>query len=375
MVTRTVVCPDCGETVPYGRLSCPACGSLLAAVAGAPRRAEPLAAVAVAEPPTLDDAPSEDPSPLPPVVPNRARPGRRLEAAAAENDQPLAHPTEAHDDDALAAAVTDEKSMPVASMPPVLQDWPGSPAAAPAPLEPFRYEHEQSWDAGDEPEEAVPLADPPHPAAVGAYVPPSAPSPATEDGPGTGVLTPAATPEVAGGPAYVRSTAAPMRPFGASIQAGTAPEQPATAGSKPLRAGDAPLLADLPFDAPDTLTGWLVTGGAGLATLSFLLPWVANVADYVNAWGLAVPSRILPMVAALALLGLSTTPNRLPGWVRSAVLPLALGGLLLGLVWSSVFGNRAALGVLVAAVAAFLLMLGGAMSVRPARHAEPDTGV
>ena len=34
MPARTIVCPDCGEAVPRGRLSCPACGALLAAVAG-----------------------------------------------------------------------------------------------------------------------------------------------------------------------------------------------------------------------------------------------------------------------------------------------------------------------------------------------------
>ncbi len=37
MTLRTIDCAECGETVPYGRLSCPACGSLLASVAGAPR--------------------------------------------------------------------------------------------------------------------------------------------------------------------------------------------------------------------------------------------------------------------------------------------------------------------------------------------------
>ena len=36
MATRTIECGECGESVPYGRLSCPACGALLAAVARAP---------------------------------------------------------------------------------------------------------------------------------------------------------------------------------------------------------------------------------------------------------------------------------------------------------------------------------------------------
>ncbi len=32
---KTISCVDCGESVPYGRLSCPVCGALLASVAGA----------------------------------------------------------------------------------------------------------------------------------------------------------------------------------------------------------------------------------------------------------------------------------------------------------------------------------------------------
>lgn len=39
MTARSVVCPKCGADVPYGRLSCTACGALLASVAGSERRA------------------------------------------------------------------------------------------------------------------------------------------------------------------------------------------------------------------------------------------------------------------------------------------------------------------------------------------------
>ena len=37
MTERAIVCPGCGEAVPYGRLSCPECGTLLASVAGGVR--------------------------------------------------------------------------------------------------------------------------------------------------------------------------------------------------------------------------------------------------------------------------------------------------------------------------------------------------
>jgi len=39
MSPQSIVCTACDATVPYGRLSCPACGELLASVAGAARPA------------------------------------------------------------------------------------------------------------------------------------------------------------------------------------------------------------------------------------------------------------------------------------------------------------------------------------------------
>ena len=41
MKTKTIDCVECGEKVSYGRLSCPACGALLASVAGGPARQVP----------------------------------------------------------------------------------------------------------------------------------------------------------------------------------------------------------------------------------------------------------------------------------------------------------------------------------------------
>src|SRR6185312_8119403 len=69
MMSKTFDCAECGASAPYGRLSCPSCGALLASVTGAlkpalraaqveaesDRRSEsvPIAtgSVAVAEPP------------------------------------------------------------------------------------------------------------------------------------------------------------------------------------------------------------------------------------------------------------------------------------------------------------------------------------
>lgn len=50
-----IVCPECGHAVPYGRLTCPACGTLLAAVSGGSRRGQ-LTRTSVDEPPAEAEA-------------------------------------------------------------------------------------------------------------------------------------------------------------------------------------------------------------------------------------------------------------------------------------------------------------------------------
>ena len=99
MATRTVVCPECGAEVPYGRLSCVACGTLLASVAGASRR---------------------------PVVQRTGQgsdgdeamtPGDAVDAAAAS----AASARGARD--ATVAAASDDADQP--PVPPVLHDWTG----------------------------------------------------------------------------------------------------------------------------------------------------------------------------------------------------------------------------------------------------------
>lgn len=70
MFPRTIVCPDCGEAVPSGRSSCPACGVPLASMATTARPAD-----AVVDAATADHAPSEDPSVLAPArIQTRALP-------------------------------------------------------------------------------------------------------------------------------------------------------------------------------------------------------------------------------------------------------------------------------------------------------------
>src|SRR5215207_235942 len=46
MSPQSIICAACDASVPYGRLSCPACGELLASVAGAARPTRTRAATA-----------------------------------------------------------------------------------------------------------------------------------------------------------------------------------------------------------------------------------------------------------------------------------------------------------------------------------------
>ena len=67
MTAQTIVCGACAGAVPHGRLSCPACGELLASVAGGSRR-NPIARVAPPTPPTLMvDPPLSPGSYVPPM--------------------------------------------------------------------------------------------------------------------------------------------------------------------------------------------------------------------------------------------------------------------------------------------------------------------
>ena len=52
---KTISCVDCGESVPYGRLSCPVCGALLASVAGARGPSRTVVKLAPDPEPVMDE--------------------------------------------------------------------------------------------------------------------------------------------------------------------------------------------------------------------------------------------------------------------------------------------------------------------------------
>lgn len=450
MAARTVVCPECSETLPYGRLSCPACGSLLAAVTGGRARAAP--------PPVVPPAPIPDPEPLATPAEESVAPRPRRRWRAKQNDSsaeqtetavaagaapgaagaapgPIrsaaASPVAASRRSALApskvgavtlAARLEGAPLPTASTspaaaptPPVLGDWVLSETQALGGPSPWRrdgvqrprdedFENEvdgplgaphagggngngadrrptrlPAW-AGGEAGSAAAVDWPAAPAPVasdgakpaspppGAYLPPSGAFTARDSGLPRGQLV---------HPGSARVSTAPTPRAGAPVPS---PAVPAAEPPSQPRPGSASLFADLPFDTPKSLPGWLIAAGSAAAIAGFLLPWSRMIPGqggfgYLDTWGLATPSRVLLLLLVVVALAMAILPNRVPGWLRTGVAGLVLGGLLLGIVWPYLLDGASAIGTLAEAAAALLLVIGGLLVVRPQRHAEDDPAV
>ena len=119
-----------------------------------------------------------------------------------------------------------------------------------------------------------------------------------------------------------------------------------------------------------------------MAVLGFLLPWstvvigARSVGSYFDTWGLASPTHVVVLAATCSSSPSGSSRTTVPVWLRTGVLPLALGGLLVGLVWPYQVGPLGAdVGVLVVA-------LGGAGAGHrrrrhdwATRHVEVDPAV
>jgi hypothetical protein len=139
--------------------------------------------------------------------------------------------------------------------------------------------------------------------------------------------------------------------------------------------------SDLPFRAPASVAGWIVAGGSAIAAVSFLLPW-AQVGvsgtrldpDYFGRWGLANPSYLLLVAAAVAMFLVTTIPNRLPVVARTIALPILLGGIFLGLAWSYATGTYGTgPGVDAMSFGAILIVAGGMVELRGPGKDVPGT--
>jgi hypothetical protein len=355
MSSKAIVCAACNAAVPYGRLSCPACGELLASVAGAPRRvvAGAGAATATATPSVTKRgtrASRATPSVLVDVEP--------AVPAAAVAEAPIVEPPVAQ----APVVAAPEVEAPLAHAP--------APQAAPALLQPVATES-ATVDASPSWPEAAPswpeerpqwrderaLAPPPAAAAVtspslanapGAYVPPILP----------------ATP--AGPPAPARAWAGHPAGNEAAAHAGAAASSPGVVVD-PARLNE--------------FIGWLAVAGSAMAAVGFLLPWGLSVigasgVDYFDRWGMAGPFHPLVVLGVLAILVLALVPNPVPSWLRVGLPGLGLGALLLGLVWPYLLAlPGTGPGVAVVAIGAVILIAAGIAALVADRHAGEGQAV
>ena len=440
MTATSIVCRECGSPVPYGRLSCPSCGELLASVAGArppgapvttpaapaspsrsapPAKAVPAAAAvptavrtpaatakpaaATVKPPAPDASGTPAPAAAPATSSRRSRVSQTF-GRPAKTREPVSAPVpvvepnpveiepaptplefEAAPSPSQAAPVPAAPA-PVRATPPVLGDWPvGEPTAEPGPTTPGAPTPDVTAPVPDVPTSA-PAA--PAPAPVSAAV--AGPTPST-----AGVAwPPAAWPADEARPRPAASVPRPPAPTGAVAGAYLAPSATYTAGGpRPAM----PTIPPEPVNAPVTtaatasatgrrgmalpaeLAEWLSIGGSVLVIVSFVLPWATDGvigsrgSGYTSDWGLANPGHLVLILATLTILVLHIVPNRVPRWVRSGVLPLLVGGVLLGLAfayYARPFGGGT--GVAVELAGALVLVGGGLLGIPPERN-EPTT--
>ena len=353
MSSKAIVCTACSAAVPYGRLSCPACGELLASVAGAVR-----SAVATAPTKRASRAARPTPSVLVDVAPVTELPETELPEpvsfgwdAAPAQDRPL-------DDAALDLSVA--RSGPAFVEPTTF---------TPSSLEPSSTDEGPAWDrtTPDWPEAQTQWREArqtPMPAPVMVTSPSLANAP--------GAYVPPMLPGMPAGPP------APARAW-AGQPAGDPVANVAGAASTSSSSSSADSLVD-----PARLTefmGWLAAAGSAMAAVGFLLPWGISVigatgVDYVDRWGMAGPFHPLVVLGVLALLGLALVPNRIPLWIRVGLPGLGLGALLLGLVWPyMLYLPGKGPGVVVVALGAIILLAAGIAALVADRHASEHRAV
>jgi hypothetical protein len=410
MTAPSIACPSCGEEVPFGRRTCEACGASL--TGPAPDAPDATEATAEGEQPAETEPRAEPEWPVAPEPPAPEWPVAPEPPAVAVIADDVAAFTAAEPDRRAEPPELVEPDLPAeAFVPPVLRSW---TAAPPQPVGSSAVE--AAAEAG-----ASPVA--------GAWLPPSPaqrPAPPPASGSATTAAGPAARPWADAGPVAPTAAATgtestpgaempgslaqmldrtergtPRWPDGgargsAPTSAGSTMGSAAPIPSAPplspsatpaarmpaappaaiereaeLQPGRASIFSDLPFDAPESLAGWLVVGGGGLATLSFLLPWVAVLDSYFSAWGLSSLANVLAFLLVLGTTSLSLLPNRLAGWLRHGILGLAVGGFLLGLTWTRLVGATGGqIGVVLEAAGALLLVIGGVLAIAQSHGAN-----
>jgi hypothetical protein len=346
MANRTIECGECGESVPYGRLSCPACGALLAAVtrASASNGASATSNGASATTTATRASSSNGASATTTATPGSSSTRGAWRKAAGPASAPvyLIDPVpDVADEPALESSPT--------PWPPLVEREPVGTAAA-------GEAHYAPPDASlvARPQERLSSArasDPPRVPPPGAYLPPSS---AASIALTTGIGRPA--PGI-GGPTVAD-------PVGAT----TATVRAALPSLDAARVGE--------------LAGWLVAAGSAMAALGFVLPWSVAVigargyGGYLDGWGLASPTHVLALSVVLLALALGVVKTTVPAWLRTGVLGLALGGLLIGLTWPYAVGPLGAdIGAMLVTIGGLALVVGGGLALWSDRHAGSGLSV
>jgi hypothetical protein len=401
MTIKTIDCAECGASVPYGRLSCSACGALLASVTRGHRAAVRIVdagqgsapVVAAAPAPAIKAARAVALAEVAVQAHVRARPRtsakrRRAADAAAEATvatvpQPPARelalePVSAPFVEAIPERFVEDDPEPFVQpdrepvVKPLLEPLPETGFAgllAPAP-------------AGEDPETPWAPLHKPDPVLVARPYRRhladelDAPAGSTTGRPGAyrpPMIAPSVSASMAD-PAGSGQAAAPSA-FSAAV---SVPE--AGASGKPGTARS--LVGSVDTATVVDIAGWFAIVGSAMSLLGFLLPWSVTVigssgfGGYFNGWGLASPTHAFVFIGLLAVLALGIVNTPVPHWLRSGVLGLVIGGLLIGLTWPYVVGPLGAdVGVVVTALGGLALVIGGSVASWATRHAEPDPRV
>lgn len=372
MSSKAIVCTACGATVPYGRLSCPACGELLASVAGAARK------VVATAPTKRARASRSTPSVLVDVAPAEAVSPAPVEAAGPVASAGAASAAGKFAD--LPAAASQDWDIPADWAVPgpqggLLDDAPAPPnVARPGPSfvdpdRPVTLGHSANGDGRQQDD-----VEPQWPVAATHWREDRAPAPA----PAVALVT---SPSLANAPgAYVPPL--PATPAGPPAPARAWAGHP---GEDAPAATDAPAkpTSDLILDRArlTEFISWLAVAGSAMAAVGFLLPWGMSVIgatgiDYVDRWGLAGPFHPVVVLGVLAVLGAALVPNPVPMWIRTGLPGLGLGALLLGLIWPYLlYLPGTGPGVVVVALGAVILLAAGIAALVADRHAPEDEAV
>jgi hypothetical protein len=371
MASQSIVCASCRATVPYGRLSCPSCGELLASVAGAARR------VPAERPAKRTARASRQASTTAAPRATRSAPSVLVDVAPPATAVATAEPVE--------APSTDGAGWDAPEPPGTFADGPEWPVERPET--PFAVSSAAVDARNGESEASVSLP----------YVlrPVSPPTAAVSPSPAAGVLPaipdlpvaspPSAPPEwpVASAPgAYVPPPMITATPAGAPAPARAwagHPTDPSTsdAAADPARSAGAIMDA---ARVPE-FVGWLAVAGSAMAAVGFVLPWGVTVigasgVGYFDRWGMAGPFHPIVVLALLGVLGLALVRNPIPLWIRVGLPGLGLGALLIGLGWPYLVAlPGAGPGVLVVAIGAIILIVAGIIALVTDRHAVEDRSV